>query len=59
VRKRLKRMRELFKARLGTVVMLTMAAAGSAMAATAAEPSAPSRAVPVPPPRSSPQMIAA
>ena len=65
VRKRLKRMRALFKARLGTlgmtvmVVMLTMAAAGSAMAAPVAEPTAPSRAVPVPPPRSSPRMIAA
>jgi len=65
VRKRLKRMRELFKARLGTlgmtvmVVMLAMAAAGSAMAAPIAKPSAPSPAVAVPPPRPTLRSIAA
>jgi RNA polymerase sigma factor (sigma-70 family) len=65
VRKRLKRMRELFKVRLGTlgmtvmVVMLMMAAAGSAMAAQVTEPKAPSPAVAVPPPRSPPRMVAA
>jgi RNA polymerase sigma factor (sigma-70 family) len=65
VRKRLKRMRELFKARLGAlgmtvmVVMLMMAAAGSAMAAQVTEPKAPSPAVAVPPPRSTPRMVAA
>jgi DNA-directed RNA polymerase specialized sigma24 family protein len=65
VRKRLKRMRELFEARLAalgmtvTVVMLTMAVAGSAMAAPAAEPSAPSQTVLVPPPRPTPRPMAA
>jgi RNA polymerase sigma factor (sigma-70 family) len=65
VRKRLKRMRELFKGRLGALGMsvmmlvLFMATSAPAMVASATEPTAPWPAVPVPPPRCTPLMRAA
>jgi RNA polymerase sigma factor (sigma-70 family) len=65
VRMRLRRMRALFKARLGAlgitvmVVALSMTAAGSAMAGTATKPTAPGPTVALPPPRHAPQRFAA
>jgi hypothetical protein len=65
VRMRLRRMRTLFKARLATLgitvvaVMFVMGCAAPAMAATAAEATAPGPTVTLPPPRLTLQTFAA
>jgi RNA polymerase sigma factor (sigma-70 family) len=62
VRKRLLRMRRLFKARLATLgitVMFVMGCAAPAMAASGAEPTAPGPTVMLPPPRAKLQTFAA